>query len=105
MCLYKFKEIFIRSHTTLSNLLFTYLVQSAEFLGQSAEFQNIFIVQKRVLRILVVTNKTTKIGGKYQHTNPLFQKTNILTLHNLYYYSTSTECRKLIVNNNNNNNI
>ena len=63
----------------------------------NAEFQSIFIIQKRAIRI--ITNKTTKITGKYQHTKPLFQKTNILTVHNLYYYLTSTECRKLIINN------
>ena len=53
----------------------------------SSEFNELFKLQKKAIRI--ITNKTTKIEGKFQNTKPLFKKANILTIQNLYYSKTS----------------
>lgn len=58
------------------------------------EIQKLFTLQKKAIRI--ITNKTTKIEGKFQNTKLLFKKTNILTIHNLYFYLTTTEARKFL---------
>ena len=63
----------------------------------SAKFEELFILQKKAIRI--VTNHTQKINYCYQHTKPLFNKTNILTLHNLYFYVTTTVTAKIINSN------
>ncbi|NRB82034.1 MAG: reverse transcriptase family protein, partial [Saccharospirillaceae bacterium] len=81
------------------SLIQPYLIYCLPIWGSNhncTEFHEIFVVQKRALRI--ITNNTAKINNQYQHTKPLFQKTNILTVHNLYYYLISNECRKLIIN-------
>ena len=58
------------------------------------EINELFILQKKAIRI--ITNKTTKIAGTFQNTKILFKKTNILTVHNLYFYLTTTEVRKIL---------
>ena len=58
------------------------------------KFEKLFIIQKKAIRI--VTNHTQKINNYYQHTKPLFSTTNILTLHNLYFYVTTTVAAKII---------
>ena len=58
------------------------------------EFEMLFKLQKKAIRI--VTNHTTKIDGNFQHTKPLFKKAHILTVHNLYYYLTACEAKKII---------
>ena len=60
----------------------------------SSEFNELFKLQKKAIRI--ITNKTTKIEGKFQNTKPLFKKANILTIQNLYYYLTALETRKIL---------
>ena len=50
--------------------------------------------KKKAVRI--ITNHTSKINGRFQHTKPLFKKSNILTIHNLYFYSTACEAIKII---------
>lgn len=59
-------------------------------------FKDIFILQKKALRI--ITNRTNKIHKMFQHTKQLFKKTNILTIHNLYYYLTASECKRILDN-------
>ena len=49
---------------------------------------------KKAIRI--ITNCTTKVDGKFQHTKPLFQKAHIMTLHNLYFYFVACEAKKII---------
>ena len=60
----------------------------------SIDFESLFRLQKRALRI--VTNSTKKIGGIFQNTKPLFQKTYILTVHNLYFYFSACEAFKVL---------
>ena len=60
----------------------------------SPEFNDLFKLQKKAIRI--ITNKTSKIEGKFQNTKPLFKKSNILTIQNLYFYLTTTETRKIL---------
>ena len=63
----------------------------------SKEFNNLFKLQTKALRI--ITNKAAKINGKFQHTKEckdLFKKTNILTIHNLYYYLTASEAKMVL---------
>ena len=60
----------------------------------SPEFNDLFKLQKKAIRI--ITNKTSKIEGKFQNTKPLFRKANILTIQNLYFYLTATEARKIL---------
>ena len=55
----------------------------------SKDFDMLFKLQKKAIRI--ITNHTTKIEGKFQHTKPLFKKTHILTVHNLYFYFIASE--------------
>ena len=59
-----------------------------------ARNSKIIYITKKAIRI--ITNKTTKIEGKFQNTKLLFKKTNILTIHNLYFYLTTTEARKIL---------
>ena len=61
---------------------------------RSQNFDTLFKLQKKAIRI--ITNKTAKLVGKFQHTKPLFKKTNILTIHNLYYYLTASEAMKVL---------
>ena len=61
----------------------------------SKDFDLLFRLQKKAIRI--VTNHTNKIEGKFQHTKPLFKKSHILTVHNLYYYFTACEAKKFCV--------
>ena len=58
----------------------------------SKDFDMLFKLQKKAIRI--ITNHTTKVEGKFQHTKPLFKKTHILTVHNLYYFFTACEAKK-----------
>ena len=58
------------------------------------EFNDLFKLQKKAIRI--ITKKTSKIAGKFQNTKPLFRKTNILSIQNLYFYLTATEARKIL---------
>ena len=58
------------------------------------QFNDLFILQKKAIRI--ITNKTTKIDHKFHNTKQLFQKTNILTIHNLYYYLSASESKKIL---------
>ena len=57
----------------------------------SSEFNDLFKLQKKAIRI--ITNQTAKIEGKFQNTKPLFKKSNILTIHNLYFYLSTTETK------------
>ena len=52
--------------------------------------------KKKTLAIRIVTNKTSKIAGKFQNTKLLFKRSNILTIHNLYYYLTTTTASKIL---------
>ena len=61
---------------------------------KSKIFDVLFKLQKKSIRI--ITNKTSKIEGQFQHTKPLFKKTNVLTIHNLYYYLTASEAKKIL---------
>ena len=47
--------------------------------------------------IHIITNHTSKIEAKFQHTKTLLKTVNILTFHNLYYYITSCEAVKIIL--------
>ena len=72
------------------SLIQPYLIYCLPIWGSNhncTEFNDIFIIQKRAIRI--ITNSTIKINNQYKHTKPLFQKTNNLTLHNQYFYLTS----------------
>ena len=60
----------------------------------SNDFEALFRLQKRALRI--ITNNTKKVEGIFQHTKPLFQKTYILTVHNLYFYFSACEAFKVL---------
>ena len=60
----------------------------------SKDFDMLFKLQKKAIRI--ITNHTTKIEGKFQHTKPLFKKAHILTVHNLFYYFTACEAKKIL---------
>ena len=60
----------------------------------SKDFDMLFKLQKKAIRI--ITNHTTKIEGKFQHTKPLFKKAHIMTVHNLYYYLTACEAKKIL---------
>ena len=44
----------------------------------------LFTLQKKCIRI--ISGKTEKIGGMFQHTKPLFFRLKILTVSNLYFY-------------------
>ena len=46
--------------------------------------QQLFILQKKCIRI--VSRKTEKINGIFQHTKPLFFRLNLLTVSNLFFY-------------------
>ena len=41
-------------------------------------------------------NKSSVFVWHIQHTKPLFKKSNILTIHNLYFYATACEVIKII---------
>ena len=74
-----------------------YLIYNLPLWGSnhtSKYFNDLFILQKKAIRI--ITNKTTKIGNKFQNTKQLFKKTHILTLHNMYFYFTASEGRRII---------
>ena len=58
------------------------------------DFEMLFKLQKKAVRI--ITNHTTKIDGHFQHTKFLFKKAHILTVHNLYYYVTACEAKKIL---------
>ena len=60
----------------------------------SNDFEKLFKLQKKAIRI--ITNHTAKIEGRFQHTKQLFKKTNILSVHNLYYYITACEGMKIL---------
>ena len=60
----------------------------------SNDFEMLFKLQKKAIRI--VTNHTTKIEGRFQHTKPLFKKAHILTIHNLYYYMTACQAKNIL---------
>ena len=60
----------------------------------SPVFNDLFKLQKKAIRI--ITNRTSKIEGKFQNTKPLFKKSNILTVQNLYFYLTTTESSKIL---------
>ena len=60
----------------------------------SKDFDMLFKLQKKAIRI--ITNHTTKIEGKFQHTKPLFKKAHILTVHNLFHYFTACEAKKIL---------
>ena len=60
----------------------------------SAEFQMLFKLQKKAIRI--ISNKTSKIDGIFQHTKPIFKSLNILTIHNLYLYMTACTAKKVL---------
>ena len=46
--------------------------------------------------VRIISNKTSKIDGMFQHTKPIFKKLNILTVQNLYYYTTACLAKKLL---------
>ena len=46
--------------------------------------QQLFVLQKKCIRI--VSRKTEKINGIFQHTKPLFFRLNLLTVSNLFFY-------------------
>ena len=50
----------------------------------SGSMQKLFVLQKKCIRI--VSNKTKKVNGTFQHTKPLFFRLKLLTIFNLYYY-------------------
>ena len=60
----------------------------------SPEFNDLFKLQKKAIRI--ITNQTSKIEGKFPNTKPLFKKSNILIIQNLYYYLSTTEATKIL---------
>ena len=60
----------------------------------TAEFDALFKLQKKAIRI--ITNCTTKIDGKFQHTKPLFQKAYVMTVHNLYYSLTANQAKMIL---------
>ena len=53
--------------------------------------------KKKAIRI--ITNKTSKIEGKFQDTKPLFKRANVLTIQNLYFYPTTTETKTILTKN------
>ena len=91
----------ILPHKILKMLYFAivqpYLVYCIPVWGSqhtTPEFKDIFIAQKRAIR--TITNSTQKVNSRFQHTKNLFRTTNILTVHNLYYYITSNESKKIL---------
>ena len=62
----------------------------------SSKFKDLFILQKKAIRI--VTRNTKKIDNRFAHTKPSFNNLKLLTIHNLYYYLTACEARKIIIN-------
>ena len=72
-------------------LYFTFLWGTRQ---TSPVFNDLFKLQKKAIRI--ITNRTSKIEGKFQNTKPLFKKSNILTVQNLYFYLTTTESSKIL---------
>ena len=60
----------------------------------SVDMKKLFILQKKCIRI--VSNKTAKINGQFQHTKPLFSRLKILNIFNIYTYLTASEASKII---------
>ena len=60
----------------------------------SKDFESLFKLQKKAVRI--VSNKTSKVNGIFQHTKPIFKKLNILTIHNLYFYTSACLAKKIL---------
>ena len=76
-----------------------YLVYCVPIWGSihnSAEFNDLFKVQKRAIRI--ISNRTFKVNHRFVNTKPLFTQHNILTVHNLYYYLLSIAAFKILNN-------
>ena len=44
----------------------------------------------------IVGRKTKKIGNIFQHTKPIFFKLKVLTVSNLYYYSTANSAARIL---------
>ena len=63
-------------------------------LHKSASLNKLFILQKKCIRL--INNRTKKIDGIFPHTKPLFKKSNVLTVFNLYYYMTCIEATKIV---------
>ena len=62
--------------------------------GSKASLESIFVGQKRAIRILTGTDANFYVHAR-EHTKPLFKKLDILTIHNIYIYTTATEAYKL----------
>ena len=60
----------------------------------SKDFESLFRLQKKAVRI--VSNKTLKVDGMFQHTKQIFKKLNILTIHNLYSYTSACIATKIL---------
>lgn len=61
----------------------------------SVSFNDLFVIQKKALRL--ICNKTLRHACfKLENTKPLFKVTNILSIHNLYYYMIATESSKIL---------
>ena len=59
--------------------------------------EKLFRLQKRCLRILFGDKeKLNEISYCKEHTKPIFQNYEILTIHNIYTYQTSIEITKLL---------
>ena len=56
----------------------------------------LFVLQKKCVRI--ITGKTTKENGIFQHTKPMFYNLKILNIFNLYTYFTAVEGMKILRN-------
>ncbi len=60
----------------------------------SEHLQKLFILQKKCIRI--VSKKTKKVNGIFQHTKPIFFKLKVLSIANLYYYFTACSAMRIL---------
>ena len=80
-------------------LIQPYLIYCISLWGyslKSATMNKLFVLQKKCVRI--ITGKTTKENGIFQHTKPMFYNLKILNIFNLYTYFTAVEGMKILRN-------
>ena len=63
---------------------------------KSSTMNELFILQKKCVRI--ISGKTVKVNGIFQHTKPMFYNLKILNVFNLYTYFTAVEGMKILRN-------
>ena len=85
---------FVVQYLSLVQPYFIYAMPIWASNHNSKDFESLFRLQKKAVRI--VSNKTIKVDGMFQHSKPIFKKLNILTIHNLYSYTTACLAKKIL---------